>query len=275
MAVSAMKLLHPEVIAAVQSKALFSKPEEELLGTIGATSQPSSETFQNLMQKHPEEFHPARTPKSLYSHWLLMKQYHLLADQPVEPLPKGEHILNFSDAEDQLDDDELLEPRDEPLETELRIADRKIKREIRQLENELPKWQVLVDTVTGISPPDFDNRTLAVLRGRLVRYLMRSREITLGRATKDSNVDMDLSLEGPAWKISRRQGVIKLRNNGEFYLANEGKRPVYIDGKPVLANNKFKLGNNSVVEIVGLRFIFLINQDLINAIKAEAAKTGS
>lgn len=27
--------------------------------------------------------------------------------------------------------------------------------------------------------PEFDNQTLAVLRGRLVRYLMRSREVTL------------------------------------------------------------------------------------------------
>lgn len=34
-----------------------------------------------------------------------------------------------------------------------------------------------MDSVTGISPPDFDNQTLAVLRGRLVRYLMRSREV--------------------------------------------------------------------------------------------------
>ena len=33
--------------------------------------------------------------------------------------------------------------------TELTIADRRNKREIRHLENELPKWQVLVDNVTG------------------------------------------------------------------------------------------------------------------------------
>ena len=52
------------------------------------------------------------------------------------------------------------------------------KKEIRHLENELGRWQVLVDSVTGISPPDFDNQTLAVLRGRLVRYLMRSREVS-------------------------------------------------------------------------------------------------
>lgn len=28
-----------------------------------------------------------------------------------------------------------------------------------------------------MSSPDFDNQTLAVLRGRMVRYLMRSREV--------------------------------------------------------------------------------------------------
>ena len=72
------------------------------------------------------------------------------------------------------------EPADDALEHELSISDRRQKKEIRRLEAELPRWQVLVDSVTGISPPEFDNQTLAVLRGRLVRYLMRSREITIG-----------------------------------------------------------------------------------------------
>ena len=53
------------------------------------------------------------------------------------------------------------------------------KTEIKLLENEVGRWQVLVEAVTGISPPDFDAQTLAVLRGRLVRYLMRSREVSL------------------------------------------------------------------------------------------------
>lgn len=110
--------------------------------------------------------------------------------------------------------------------SELTVADRRQKREIRQLEQELHKWQVLVDSITGegargqsppcilvplspsfpclsgvlfprptlvscpsltdwvfpallsgMSSPDFDNQTLAVLRGRMVRYLMRSREV--------------------------------------------------------------------------------------------------
>lgn len=33
-------------------------------------------------------------------------------------------------------------------------------------------------------------------------------QITLGRATKDKQIDVDLSLEGPAWKISRKQGKL-------------------------------------------------------------------
>uniref|UniRef100_A0A3Q3VI50 Microspherule protein 1 n=1 Tax=Mola mola TaxID=94237 RepID=A0A3Q3VI50_MOLML len=272
LASQAMRQLHPEAIAAIQSKALFSQPEETLLAKIGSTSQPKLDVFQELLMKHPGVFHPARTPKSLMVHWQLLKQYYLLDDQSVQPLPKGDQVLNFSDAEQMVDDVKLKDSRDEVLEHELMISDRHQKKEIRQLEQELPRWQVLVDNITGMSMPDFDNQTLAALRGRMVRYLMRSREITLGRATKDKPIDVDLSLEGPAWKISRKQGVIKLKNNGDFFIANEGRRPIYIDGRPVLSGNKWKLNNNSVVEIAGLRFVFLINLELISLIKAEAAK---
>jgi hypothetical protein len=41
-------------------------------------------------------------------------------------------------------------------------------------------------------------------------------------------------LEGPAWKISRRQGVIKLKTSGEFFIDNEGKRNIFVDGRPVI-----------------------------------------
>lgn len=44
-------------------------------------------------------------------------------------------------------------------------------------------------------------------------------------------------------------GIIKLKNNGDFFLANEGKRPIYVDGSPVLCGSKWKLCNNSVVEV--------------------------
>ena len=123
-------------------------------------------------------------------------------------------------------DSELLDVPDTQLNTEMMVVDRVAKREIRRLEAEVSKWQIVVEQVTGQSAADFDNQTLAVLRGRQVRYLMRSREISVGLATEDLTVDVDLSLEGPATKVSRKAAIIKLTNNVEFHLANEGKRPV-------------------------------------------------
>ena len=159
-------------------------------------------------------------------------------------------------------DSELLDVPDTQLNTEMMVVDRVAKREIRRLEAEVSKWQIVVEQVTGQSAAD--NQTLAVLRGRQVRYLMRSREISVGLATEDLTVDVDLSLEGPATKVSRKMAIIKLTNNGEFHLANEGKRPVMVNGTAVVMGEGAKFCN--------LRFVFLINTELIEAIRTEAAK---
>lgn len=164
------------------------------------------------------------------------------------------------------------------------LAERRMGREIRLLENELPKWNVspvfcnlnsrpnvhrclLKASITGVNPPDFDVETLAVLRGRLVRYLMRSQTVTLGRANRRTKVDVDLSLEslehlsishqipcvlfsGPAFKLSRRQVVIKLSpQTGEFSIINEGRVTMYIGGQPLLAQSKTRLDNNAFAEV--------------------------
>ncbi|EDW19621.2 microspherule protein 1 [Drosophila mojavensis] len=275
-AVSAMRNLHPEMVESVQRKALYSVQEEDLLGTIKSSETPKLEQFQELLDKNPSTFYCARTAKSLHNHWLLLKQYCLLPDQSIKPVQGTDQPLSFSDAEDQLFDQDLQEPRDEALEIELTLADRRNKRDIRLLENELSRWGVLVDSVLGpTAASEFDNQTLACLCGRLVRYLMRSKEITFGREAKECGVDVDLSLEGPAAKISRRQGTIKMRSNGDFFIANEGKRAIFIDGTPLLNGNKTRLAHNCTVEISGLRFTFLVNYELINAIRQESAKTSN
>ena len=64
----------------------------------------------------------------------------------------------------------------------------------RHLEAEVSKWQGLVDKVRGDSPPDFDNQTLAVLRGRLVRYLMRSKEVRESLWTCSIGVSLPMNI---------------------------------------------------------------------------------
>ncbi|XP_049875191.1 microspherule protein 1 [Pectinophora gossypiella] len=272
-AVAAMRNLHPDLVAAVQQQALFSTAEEDLLGTLTSTSHPAPEKFQELLEQNPHVFYPSRTAKSLMAHWQLLKQYQLLPDQTVQPLPKGQsdNVLTFSDAEDTINDSEIPDFKEDGIDVEMQLADRVEKKNIRLLENSLSRWQVLVQSVAG-GTSELDRNTLAVLRGRLVRYLMRSREIAVGRSTRDHSIDVDLSLEGPAAKVSRKQATIRLRNTGDFFMSSEGKRPIFVDGRPVLQGNKVKLNHNSVIEIAGLRFVFLVNLDLISAIRQEAVK---
>lgn len=49
---------------------------------------------------------------------------------------------------------------------------------IRLLEEEVSRWQVLADMVTEIDQTPFEEGSFAMLRGKQVRYLMRSREVT-------------------------------------------------------------------------------------------------
>ncbi|XP_023020364.2 microspherule protein Rcd5 isoform X1 [Leptinotarsa decemlineata] len=274
-AVSAMRNLHPDMIAAVQDRALWSQQEEALLSTIKANTNPppTTDTFAEMLSQHPDIFYTGRTATSLFRHWQSLKLYNLLPDQSLGPTSAtGRPILTFNDAEEYIQDIDLNEPPDEALDKELKLQQRRNVKEIRHLENEIGRWNVLVDSVTGISPGELDGQTLAVLRGRMVRYLMRSREISIGRSGKGHLVDIDLALEGPAHKISRRQATLRLRNTGEFYLSSEGKRPIFVDGRPITAGNKVRLYDNTVVEIACLRFIFSVNHDLIRAIHNESVR---
>lgn len=264
---SVFNKLHADTLKYMDKKSAFSEEEEDIIASIVSSALPPQEVFAALITSHSETFLPSRTAKNLQKHWLLMKQFFLLNEQNV-PLCLSERgiPLNFSDVEDELADDTIkTRRRDYDLDYELRQLQRCSKKEMKTLESEMPLWQSMIDSVTGSQVADFDNQTLAVLRGRLVRYLMRSKEISLGRSSREISVDIDFSLEGPAYKVSRRQAIIKLRSNGEFVFANEGKRAVYIDGKPVLTGNKHRLNHNSVVELAGLRFVFLVNQQLLSS----------
>ncbi|KAF6040111.1 hypothetical protein EB796_001584 [Bugula neritina] len=70
-------------------------------------------------------------------------------------------------------------------------------------------------------------------------------------------------------------GVYKASKQRRVSSDQQWQTPIYVDSRPVLQNGKHKLHNNSVIEITCLRFIFLINQDLIRSIKSEVQKSSS
>ena len=104
---------------------------------------------------------------------------------------------------------------------------------------------------------------LAELVGMNTTFVIEDRECVIGRSTEDLKVDVDLSLEGRAMKISRQQAFLKLRWNGEFALRNVGHRPIWCNNTPLSTGQRCILRPHTLLEIGGLRLLFVPNPTLI------------
>ncbi|CAN1124248.1 Microspherule protein 1 [Linum perenne] len=100
---------------------------------------------------------------------------------------------------------------------------------------------------------------LALLYGRHLKHYIRDTQVILGRATDDMDVDIDLGIEGPANKISRRQAIIKMETDGSFILKNLGKSPMFMNGKELPSGQTASLISSSLIEIRDMAFIFEIS----------------
>ncbi|XP_022740885.1 uncharacterized protein LOC111292661 isoform X2 [Durio zibethinus] len=104
---------------------------------------------------------------------------------------------------------------------------------------------------------------LAVFYGRHMKHYIKETEVILGRATVDVDVDIDLGREGHANKISRRQAIIKMEEDGSFSLKNLGKSSIFLNGKEVCTGQLMGLGSSSLIEIRDMAFVFEINQNSV------------
>jgi hypothetical protein len=80
--------------------------------------------------------------------------------------------------------------------------------------------------------------------------MMKSREISFGRATDSTQVDLDFSTFGLATRVSRNHGQIKMTDNCTFYLYNNSSRPVFVDGKIVLKSCKTQLFDKTIIQVL-------------------------
>ncbi|XP_057743226.1 uncharacterized protein LOC130961386 [Arachis stenosperma] len=103
------------------------------------------------------------------------------------------------------------------------------------------------------------HEAIAILYGRYSKHYIKKAEVLLGRATEGVPVDIDLGKGGYANKISRRQAVIKLHNDGSFYIKNFGKTSILVNNKEVQTGQSQRLHSNCLIELRGMPFIFETN----------------
>jgi len=264
LAQQSIKALPAEVVEKVTVKsALWSKDEDQLLADISQEDNYDLNDFQTLLDENPTTFHRSRTAAILEDHWKLLRHYHLLSSQLAKNISST--VCTLQDMENRLVDDQINRSEDDELNQELSFTDRAHKREIRRLEQEIPQWEVMLEKsgyIEDLEVSTFPEDTLAVLKGRILKFHIVKETTYIGRRNLDFDIDVDLSVEGPALKISRRQGLLKLVN-GRFHLENCGRRPFYINGQPLASGASTTLMNNSVIEIYCTKLLFNVNQKAV------------
>ncbi|KAF2601274.1 hypothetical protein F2Q70_00026835 [Brassica cretica] len=84
--------------------------------------------------------------------------------------------------------------------------------------------------------------------------------VLVGRSTEDLAVDIDLGREKRGSKISRRQAIIRLGDDGSFHIKNLGKYSISVNEKEVEPGQSLILKSDCLLEIRGMPFVFETNQ---------------
>lgn len=146
---------------------------------------------------------------------------------------------------------------------DLAVEERNLTRNVVAAERDAIEWEsVAMEYITGIQTQHqmaADSR--ATVKGRCVSFDIRKEKVLLGRNTKKHRVDVNLTFEGPSAKISRKQAMLKFRENNDCVIYNLARRPIFVDGNTLLQGEKTTLKNNSVIEIGVLRLTFLKNEN--------------
>ncbi|KAF9621834.1 hypothetical protein IFM89_028422 [Coptis chinensis] len=195
-----------------------------------------------------------------------------ISDQEEEPFEDGNDVPHFSDVEAMMLDMDLGPcDQDSYFSREVsRYQHEEAKRAILRLEQGADSYKKRAIAAHG---------AFAVLYGRRLKYYIKKREVSLGRVTEDISVDIDLAKEGAANKISRRQAIIKMEQDGSFTLKNIGKGLISANGKEVASGHCIKLVSCCLIEfpnrdvpIRSMSFIFETNLKMVKQYLANTAK---
>ncbi|KAJ0753801.1 putative transcription factor interactor and regulator FHA-SMAD family [Helianthus annuus] len=96
----------------------------------------------------------------------------------------------------------------------------------------------------------------AVFYSRHFNYYIKKTEVTVGRSTDDTEVDIDLRKESHANMISRQQATIKMETDGTFTLKNIGKGSILVNGESVARGQAAALISCCLIQIRGMDFMF-------------------
>lgn len=193
--------------------------------------------FKKILDGNRQSFHKSRTPQVLSDHYRRIKGY------------RSEQGNNYNwQALEALTDGNTM---DFDINAPLQAA----RSRYAAISRRPALSGILNRFKTSGSVPD---NAIAMINGQFLQYAMTGKSVTMGRASLNEKIDIDLSKEGPATKVSRQQAVICHVADDKFTIQNVGQRIMYVDSKPLPQMVTTSLKNGSIIEIVSLRLVFSI-----------------
>ncbi|CAN8254584.1 unnamed protein product [Cochlearia groenlandica] len=174
------------------------------------------------------------------------------ADADENAFESDEDLPNYSDIEAMILDMDLDPDDQDNFDLEVsKYQSQDMKRTIIRLEQAAYSYMQRAIASRG---------AFAVLYGRYSKHYIKKPEVLVGRSTEDLAVDIDLGREKRGSKISRRQAIIRLGDDGSFHMKNLGKYPISVNEKEVDPGQSLVLKSDCLVEMRGMPFIFETNQ---------------
>ena len=261
--IESLRQLHKSVIISIERSALFNNLEDSILKQVPSNVRFSYQNFQKLLSNNQNIFFPSREPNDLFKRWTYLHSNYLLNDQAALRNNKSQFedikaVVQYKDTGestiDELEEKQIVMKK---------YLNSKI-HEFRVLQTEIEQLVKCLSAISGIRKSQFDSNVYAYLQGVRVRFLIKNKQITLGRNTKDVHVDLDLTMEGFSKRISRFQAVINLLQNGKFMIFNSGSNDFRVNSRIVSFHDAAELFDETFLQFDNLSFIFRINSTLIN-----------
>lgn len=266
----------------------WSEEEDEIIKN--ELKSKGSVSFQHLLDKYRDKFHPSRTIRSLEAHFYRLKRsgnFTEVEHENIEKKEKDEKKDEKSKKKDKIDSIEKEEGVEKfsALEKEVlknpkvTLSKAMIKEE-KMTEKKESKRTLKLEKELQLNPKPEEEVYYAYLMGENVRFNITKQSTVIGRRdSKDSKVDINLSsvTNKNVSKISRKQAqidmVIQKRNNIKngleyetiFMLKNEGKKSLFINDIELLSGETKPIFHNNMIIFPGeVRLLFSIHQNNVD-----------
>ena len=145
----------------------------------------------------------------------------------------------------------------DPLPSKAQLDETLKRQELKRKERTIHKIAKLEKDLTTVASRAMTRSgIIAKIIGQNTMFTLTKRESTVGREHDGWRGGAGFEQRGQRQNLEIL-AYLKLRWNGEFTMRNVGKRPIWINNKPIETNQRARLHSHALIEVGGMRMLLV------------------